>query len=144
MKMPTLQEDCDEIKRLTETLVRILNGRDFSYQDSDGIELLAHISSDFEARFDTEPNAVDFEGQTEIWEQAAVDYPFLHFDVLELTPQIRRRSGTASVYLKLAITGMSDKQFQGACQLEWKYRGGQWLLYRHVTMRGVLPEGLAW
>ncbi len=69
--MPSLQEDRTELKRLTQTLVRILNSRDFSYKDEDGKELLSHVAPDFEARFDTQPHTIDFDGQTEIWRQDA-------------------------------------------------------------------------
>jgi hypothetical protein len=138
--MPSLQNDSMEIKRITQTLVRILNSRDFSYKNDDGQELLAHVAPDFEARFDTQPHKIDFDEQTEIWRQDAREYPSLRFAVLEMTAQIRRRSNTGSVYLKLALTGMSDVQYQGACELNFKYSGERWLLYRHVTMRGLLPD----
>ena len=132
-----------EIKRITHTLVRILNSGDFSYQDDDGQEFLAHVAPDFEARFDTQPHKIDFDEQTDIWRQGARDYPALTLTVLEMTATIRRRSNTGSVYLKLALTGMSDVRYQGACELNFKYTGEQWLLYRHVTMRGLLPDDSA-
>ena len=138
--MPSLQDDSTELKRLTQTLVRVLNSRDFSYNIGDGKELLAHIAPDFEARFDTQPHTIDFDGQTEIWRQDARDHPYLQFSVLEVTARIYRRSNTGSVYLKLALTGMSDVQYQGACELDFRHSGERWLLYRHVTMRGLLPD----
>lgn len=141
MSPPSLADDTAELERLTNTLIRILNIRDFSYTGADGKELLSHIAPNFEARFDSHPHALSFAQQTEIWKQEMEESPLLQFSVLEMTTNIRRRSDTASVYLKLALTGESDVQFQGACELEWRWSGERWLLERHVTMRGVLPEG---
>lgn len=138
--MPSSAEDTAELKRLTSLLVNVLNIQDLDYSSNDGKELLSHIAPDFEGRFDNRPHTVDFLGQTEIWRQDRREHPFLHFTVLDMTTHLRRRSQTASVYLKLALNGVGDVQFQGACELKWRDCGERWVLYHHVTMRGPLLD----
>lgn len=139
---PTLKDDEVEIEGLTLNLVRILNSRDFSYQSPSDKAFLVHVATDFEARFDTADYTFDWSAQTGKWREDARDYPDLQFDVLELTTNVKRRSATATVYLKLVLTRTrEDIQYLGACQLDWRWSDDtkRWLLTRHVTMRGILP-----
>ena len=134
--------DPGELKRLTEIVVTLLNNRDFEFETSNGKELLRHLDSDFEGRFDTLPHTINFDQQLEIWKQNAKDHPTLQFSTLQVTTRLQRRSNTASVYLMLGITGMGTVRYQGSCELRWRYHNDRWLLCSHITMRGPLFDSL--
>ena len=66
--------------------------------------------------------------------------PDYRAEILSTTAVLNEAKGTATVYLHLFLNGMPDGiQRESVNVLEWKRKKGDWLLTRHLGMRGPPP-----
>jgi hypothetical protein len=130
-----------EIKHLCHVLIDTINARDFEYQGPEArIFRTQHISPDFQAKLDSTPWSMSYDEQNDMWRQAAIDFPTVHFELRAVDCTVHKNDRTANVILHTTMLRGQMKMLT-ACQMKWKFSKGRWQWYHHSGIRGITCEG---
>jgi hypothetical protein len=126
-----------EIGRHCQTLINLINDRDFDLQNPTSWKLVNyHVSPDWSGRLDDHKFTLSFQQMMEFWEDMTLEYPDLHFELMGVDCSVRKDDRTADCVMH-TIRTRAGARFQFACELQWKFSQGRWMWHRSCGFRGL-------
>ena len=131
------------LKRLSSYFPLLINTKDFSLQSPEVRELASHISADWTATMDTQPDRTPWKEQLVRWEARSNEMPNVRFDVKNMEIDLNNKRGVATVWVEMEVTGMGDVVLGAMNEVMWRRVDDRWECTFTRGMRGSAMRSVA-
>lgn len=136
---PTISEressSRSHLEQVTREIVECINNREWS-----PTPWIRHISEDFEVCLDHlgKPSIFGKDKFLNCWQKYTEANPDYHCEILNLTVTVREKTGTATVWLSMRITGdPPNTQRENVTLTYWRRCDDMWLACKQTGYRGA-------
>lgn len=126
-----------ELERHCQTLINVINDRDFDFRGLEARKLRAHhISPQWTGRLDNCAFSLSFPEQVGFWQEMTIECPDTHFELVNVDCNVRKHERTADVVMRTKLT-RNGVELHFACELKWMFNQGRWMWYSSRGIRGM-------